>query len=282
MRPRGFTLVELLVTISVLTLLTALLLPALGAARERTKAALCASQVRQLLLGMSNYEAANETFPPGFQPAGLPAPPGPYAGSPVIDLVGKWWFDFSEKVDHESQTGTHVLECPSKRQRDPRLVPDILCGNYGANLSICRADRYLKTYREEFSGRPLSSHSIPQPGATLLLVDSGYSLISWWHATAQPPEKLPEGPPSVGYIQHTAYVPGLEINHTRTLWPGQTEDALGGRHPHKTVNVGFVDGHVARKGADELLVERTADGQWNSGPLWQPGRDRVIPQGTTP
>ena len=60
MRLRGLTLVEILVTISALALLTAILLPALGISREHAKATLCSSRVRQLLLGLSSYEAQNE------------------------------------------------------------------------------------------------------------------------------------------------------------------------------------------------------------------------------
>jgi len=71
-------------------------------------------------------------------------------------------------------------------------------------------------------------------------------------------------------IQDSAYIPGLEINADRKLWPGQTRDAIGGRHPNKTVNVGFVDGHVARKKASELLVEKTGEDDYDYSPLWGP------------
>ena len=47
-RTRAFTLVELLVVIAILTLLAALLLPALNHAQESGKRSLCQSNLRQI------------------------------------------------------------------------------------------------------------------------------------------------------------------------------------------------------------------------------------------
>ncbi len=277
MKRRGLTLVELIVVISIMTLLLGVLLPALRTARERARATVCGANIRQLLLGLQNYEAAHGTFPYGFQDVGYPAAPGPFAGNHSMDLVGFWWFDFSQEVDYRSGDGLEVLKCPSKRQQDRWLEVNILAGNYGANLSICRLDRYLRPYSDEFSGVSLSSADVAQPGATLLLVDSGYSLICWWMASPDPPVTFPVKP----WLQNTCYVPGMALNRDKSLWPGQMEDAVGGRHPQKTVNVGFVDGHVDRKSADELSVEKTGEGQWNVSPLWQPRGHPVTARNTS-
>jgi prepilin-type N-terminal cleavage/methylation domain-containing protein/prepilin-type processing-associated H-X9-DG protein len=52
---RALTLIELLVTISLIGLLAALLLPALAGAREKARRVQCASQIRQILFAVHIY-----------------------------------------------------------------------------------------------------------------------------------------------------------------------------------------------------------------------------------
>ncbi len=65
MRKRGFTLIELLVVIAIIAILIALLLPAVQAAREAARRAQCVNNLKQIGLGIHNYESSLGSLPWG-------------------------------------------------------------------------------------------------------------------------------------------------------------------------------------------------------------------------
>ncbi len=81
---RGFTLIELLVVIAIIAILIALLLPAVQQAREAARKSACKNNLKQLALGLHNYEATYGLFPPGYL-----YKPGP--GGDTMNHMGFGW-----------------------------------------------------------------------------------------------------------------------------------------------------------------------------------------------
>ncbi|MFA5422632.1 MAG: type II secretion system protein [Phycisphaerae bacterium] len=267
MNRQGFTLTESVLVCAIISLLTAIVFPVLNTSRQKAQNILCESNIRQLNLAILMYANSNrESLPYGFVDSNT-EPPGGFPGNLIYNKKGWWWFNYTGRFHSKAWKKKNILECPAKKLRDGSLKSNILCGNYGVNQSICKSffAGGSDSNKEEFTNRPLTLIKVSRPGETLLIADSGYALINWWHATLTPPYPL-----NPMFIEDTSFVPGMEINSQKAVWPGQEDDALQGRHLNKTVNVGFVDGHIENVKADKLLVEKIGEQYKNLWPLWSP------------
>ena len=194
MRRRGFTLVELLVVIGLIVLLLALFLPVLQTSRRLSKAIRCGANIRQLTLGLVAYETVHARLPFGFTEEMSGPPSGGYAGLAQYDRMAWWWFDFLGKFDQGLHRDGQVVECPSRRLDNVALQYDVLCGNYGANRSLCKGSDDALALGKEFVGRPLGLANLSSPGGTVLLLDSGYACMDHqaWALMQFLEEKSPE------------------------------------------------------------------------------------------
>ncbi|MGA2678206.1 MAG: type II secretion system protein [Sedimentisphaerales bacterium] len=96
-KQKGFTLVELLVVISIIALLMAILLPALSRARELGKRAVCENNLKQMGLGWILYcDSNNEKVPVGdvWYSWTFPGPVGSSTGPQLA------WCEFPHPYPH--------------------------------------------------------------------------------------------------------------------------------------------------------------------------------------
>jgi prepilin-type N-terminal cleavage/methylation domain-containing protein/prepilin-type processing-associated H-X9-DG protein len=133
---RGFTLVEALVVITVISLLMALLIPAVQAARESSRRFQCAANLKQLALACHNYADVNGTLPIGIPLMYDPDPALNFYGesqSLFVSMLGQLdqqplynAVNFSRSIFASANatvyaTGLGVLWCPS----DPSITMEV-------------------------------------------------------------------------------------------------------------------------------------------------------------
>ena len=73
--PPAFTLIEMLVTIAIIAILAALLLPAIGRSKEQGKSTACLSNLRQLGIAVTLFTQDNENKMPVIYDAPVGVPP---------------------------------------------------------------------------------------------------------------------------------------------------------------------------------------------------------------
>lgn len=139
--PRGYTLVETLVTIAVVGTLSSMLLPALQAARESARMSSCRHNISQVSKAMLTHESRLGHFPSGGwsplwlgtadRPSGPGQPGGwafsllPYTGQlDAYDaLAGLTPATAADTYRRAASVAQPLFACPARRAARPLPVP---------------------------------------------------------------------------------------------------------------------------------------------------------------
>lgn len=146
-RPAGFTLVELLVVISIIAVLVSMLLPAVQQAREAARTLKCKNNLKQLGLAILNYESATRALPAGGWVEDKSKHPlaktfdrgsfDPYSGKQYSWIVEILPFieeqalsdQFDRKYDANDPSAHDIFSGPRPAAEEPfaRAIPSLLC-----------------------------------------------------------------------------------------------------------------------------------------------------------
>jgi prepilin-type N-terminal cleavage/methylation domain-containing protein/prepilin-type processing-associated H-X9-DG protein len=218
-KKRGFTLVELLVVIGIISVLIAMLLPALNKARDSAKTVQCLSNLRQIGQGFQMY--ANQ-FKNSYVPWYDPYTIGADGGYALWDAI-LWQYGF---------VNANLYACPSmpggtypdfrNLNNDPKTLRGITQSSwaycqYGYNYKwIGGQERLFGSAREAI---PAKQNQIKHPGDIILLTDSLDT------------EPLPDGIRGYFIVYDTGPVDHFTVH---------------ARHNHNTaVNILWADGHAS-------------------------------------
>lgn len=240
-RFHAFTLIELLVVISIIALLIAILLPALGAAREASRTSQCLSNVRQLTLAY----VAMQTDDPQFFDFGPSVPYAPLEDYLTGDRDAVRTCPDTEGLYDTAASWGVFGSAGNLWQRGSGV--DRQQGSYGFNGFFYNSSKggqggqqwgTASSFPDAWWG---SLDRINDTTEVPLFVDATW-IDMWPHEDdAVPPD------PTLG-----ARAPAQDRN------PWQVGRAYLDRHPASTVNMAFIDGH-----AENIDIELLWSFQWS-------------------
>lgn len=186
-RRTAFTLVELLVVITIIGMLMALLLPAVQSARESGRRATCMNNQQQLGKAMLNYEAAKKRFPGHVNRRYKIA--SQYNAGPPPTTSESWFttswlvelFAYLERADLDADwgrdgaaiaskpvVGLGFATCPSDPRPNARSSPALA---YAVNSGLPMTDP--KVYAFQNGGNPVFQPGLPYLGNDANAIASG-------------------------------------------------------------------------------------------------------------
>lgn len=163
MERRAFTLMELLVVVTIIAVLVSLLLPAVKTVRNAARSTLCISNERQIGMGISTYLADNEMLLPPVRVDppdtvalyGIPLAYGAIYW-PAQPLIGRY---LDNELLNTLATTKRVFRCPSDTRPSSWST---WSGSYGLNVNFTNGTNiWLSPFR-----------NVAKPSLTALVVDS--------------------------------------------------------------------------------------------------------------
>jgi prepilin-type N-terminal cleavage/methylation domain-containing protein/prepilin-type processing-associated H-X9-DG protein len=160
-KARGFTMIELLVSIAIIAILAGILLPSLSRAREKARASFCLNNLRQWGLATQLYVVENNDFLPheGFgNPTGNQLTQGWYFYLPQALGIPPY-YEMPWRTNASIEPGRSLWICPSNPRR-----------SNGVNL-------FHYCLNQEYDGTGKSDHavrfcSVRSPSVVVWLFDS--------------------------------------------------------------------------------------------------------------
>ena len=225
-RREGFTLIELLIVIAIISILAAILLPALSRARQKARAVQCANNLRQLFFANAMYASENNGF---YVPAAPDIDVG-FGGCirwhgerPTPDNTSE--FDPKKGPLAEYLPDARVKECPVftefKRTGEVANAFESGTGGYGYNMAYIGGTSYMNDYPMSHKATTLDVR-VANPVETIMFADAAMPqegcLIEY--SFVEPPlfptPERPHGNPEWGYAS-----PSIHFRHNgraNVLW----------------------------------------------------------------